>query len=59
MTSPAIKAANQPKENIKSESSTGSESNIRNTEPEVRQTSPFTAWWRVFKLANLLMQQGC
>lgn len=61
MTSPAIKAANGPKEgNGKSETPTGSEANISPAAPEQEQpTPPLTAWWRVFKLANLLMRQGC
>lgn len=58
MTSPAIKAANGPKDNGKTESPATSQSNIR-VEAEEQPTPPLTAWWRVFKLANLLMQQGC
>lgn len=64
MTSPAI---NGQKENGKSESTSAAaaateESSGRPQEPTpetVRSNSPLTAWWRVFKLANLLMQQGC
>lgn len=62
MTSPAIKAANGPKEgNGKTDSPSGSQANIpapETTEQE-QPTPALTAWWRVFKLANLLMKQGC
>lgn len=64
MTSPAI---NGQKENGKSESTSAAagaseESVNRLQQPPldtVRSNSPLTAWWRVFKLANLLNQQGC
>lgn len=65
MTSPAI---NGQKENGKSESTSAAaaagaeETTSRQQDPvpeTVRSNSPLTAWWRIFKLANLLMQQGC
>lgn len=65
MTSPAIKAANGPKEGSgKGDSPNGSQSNVNRAaeqpqEEQEQPTPPLTAWWRVFKLANLLMKQGC
>lgn len=60
MTSPTINGGNGQKETSKNESSaSGSEDAQQRQEPEERLTPPLTAWWRVFKLANLLMQQGC
>lgn len=58
MTSPAI---NGQKDKTES-SSTSEEVNTTPRNPpstEGNNTAPLTAWWRVFKLANLLMQQGC
>ncbi|CAH1376905.1 unnamed protein product [Tenebrio molitor] len=55
MTSPAI---NGQKENSKTDS------NVTLAQPpqqtsESTSTSIFVAWWRVFKLANLMIKQGC
>lgn len=59
MTSPAI---NGQKDNNKTDSTSGSEdvnTSARAEVPTERSTAPLIAWWRIFKLANLLMQQGC
>lgn len=57
MTSPAI---NGQKDASKTESTSATTEEVASrAEPEVRPTPPHIAWWRVFKLANLLMKQGC
>lgn len=60
MTSPTINGGNGQKEASKNDSSSSvTEDPQVRREPQERPTPPLTAWWRVFKLANLLMQQGC
>ncbi|KAJ8953542.1 hypothetical protein NQ318_002962 [Aromia moschata] len=60
MTSPAINNGNNgQKETSKTASNATLAQGPSRSEPEVTSSSPLTAWWRVFKLVNLLMQQKC
>jgi len=60
MTSPTINGGNGQKEVGKTDStSSASEDPQAQPEPEEGPTPCLIAWWRVFKLAKLLVQQGC
>ncbi|KYB25966.1 hypothetical protein TcasGA2_TC034034 [Tribolium castaneum] len=56
MTSPAI---NGQKENSKTDSNVTLSQQQPPQQPTELSTSIFVAWWRVFKLANLLIKQSC
>lgn len=61
MTSPAI---NGQKDNGNKAESSSTVATAEETTPATPQqasvaTPPLVAWWRIFKLVNLLQQQGC
>ncbi|RZC35353.1 hypothetical protein BDFB_009478 [Asbolus verrucosus] len=56
MTSPAI---NGQKENSKTDSNVTLAQAPQQANEPTTSTSIFVAWWRVFKLANLLIKQSC
>lgn len=61
MTSPAINGQKDKTESTSASEDVNNTARVNNTEESQteRNTSPLIAWWRIFKLANLLMQQGC
>ncbi|XP_060522330.1 uncharacterized protein LOC132699557 [Cylas formicarius] len=62
MTSPAINNGNGQKDSSKSTSSaTLNQPASSNGTPQTSSTStpPLTAWWRVFKMVNVLTHQNC
>jgi len=60
MTSPAIGQQKDKNEGSSSDENSSQQQNCAAEAEEFPQATPaLTAWWRVFKLASLLMKQGC
>lgn len=59
MTSPAINGQKDNGNKAESSSTTAEESTPTTAQEVNVATPPLVAWWRIFKLVNLLQQQGC
>lgn len=59
MTSPAINNGNGQKETSKTGSNATLAQQEQSTSSRNEPTPPLVAWWRVFKMVNLLMKQKC